>query len=192
MVNRGKVFVISGPSGAGKSSLIRDALMELDGFIKSISVTTRPMRNNEEKNKHYKFITESQFQELIQKEQLLEWAQYCGYLYGTPIDFVYNNLEKGINVILEIEVQGAMQVKKKMEDAYMIFITTGSLEELRNRLLDRNTDEQHQIDRRLLVAEEELKYASHYDCIIVNNNYNEALLNLKDVLLKERGGINID
>lgn len=184
--------MISGPSGAGKSSLIRDALMELDGFIKSISVTTRPMRNNEEKNKHYKFITESQFQELIQKEQLLEWAQYCGYLYGTPIDFVYNNLEKGINVILEIEVQGAMQVKKKMEDAYMIFITTGSLEELRNRLLDRNTDEQHQIDRRLLVAEEELKYASHYDCIIVNNNYNEALLNLKDVLLKERGGINID
>ncbi|MCG9478790.1 MAG: guanylate kinase [Actinomycetia bacterium] len=192
MADQGKIFVISGPSGAGKSSLIRDALKDMKGFVKSLSVTTRPMRKNEKKNKHYRFISEPQFQSLIEEDKLLEWADYCGYLYGTPVDFVIEKIKQGINVILEIEVKGAMKVKKKISDAYMIFITTTSVEELERRLLGRNTDDRSQIEKRIEVAEEELKYTKYYDCIIVNNNYNETLLNLKAVLNQEKGGKHFD
>ncbi|MDZ7836469.1 MAG: guanylate kinase [Actinomycetota bacterium] len=192
MAKQGKIFVISGPSGAGKSSLIRDALKDMKGFVKSLSVTTRTMRSNEKKNKHYRFISESQFQGLIEEDKLLEWADYCGYLYGTLVDFVTEKIKQGINVILEIEVKGAMKVKKKISDAYMIFITTTSVEELERRLLGRNTDDRSQIEKRIEVAEEELKYTKYYDCIIVNNNYNETLLNLKSVLNREKGGQDFD
>ncbi|MDZ7839188.1 MAG: hypothetical protein U5N58_15460 [Actinomycetota bacterium] len=132
------------------------------------------------------------FQGLIEEDKLLEWADYCGYLYGTPVDFVTEKIKQGINVILEIEVKGAMKVKKKISDAYMIFITTTSVEELERRLLGRNTDDRSQIEKRIEVAEEELKYTKYYDCIIVNNNYNETLLNLKSVLNREKGGQDFD
>jgi guanylate kinase len=187
MSGKGRLFIISGPSGAGKSSLIKDILKSLEGFEKSISVTTRPQRENERDGRHYHFLTEQQFREMIEKEELLEWARYCGYLYGTPGGFVKQELGRGKNVILEIDVQGAMQVKKKIRDAYMIFITPTSLSEARKRLLYRGTDIGSEIDKRMAVALQEVKYQKYYDCIIVNNNYNEALLNLKEVLNREKG-----
>ncbi|MGM0364935.1 MAG: guanylate kinase [Actinomycetota bacterium] len=187
MSKKGRLFIISGPSGAGKSTLIGESLKDLKDFEKSISCTTRPVRRNEEKGKHYRFVTEEKFKEMIEEGKLLEWASYCDYLYGTPADFVNRKLQEGINVILEIDVQGAMQVKEKAGDAYMIFIAPTSLSEARQRLMGRGTDIAPEIEKRLAVAEQEMKYKKYYDCIIVNNNYNEALLNLKEVLNREKG-----
>lgn len=182
MGDKGKLFVISGPSGVGKSSLIAGVLGKLSGFVKSVSVTTRPKRKNEVNGTQYKFVTDKEFKELIEKDLLLEWANYAGYLYGTPKEFVLSELNSGKNVILEIEVKGAMQVKSKIKDAYLIFITVPSLKNLEERLKKRGTDNLIEINRRMEIAKEELKYEKYYDCIIVNNNYNEALYNLEYVL----------
>jgi len=184
---RGKLFIISGPSGAGKSSLISDALNELKNFVKSVSVTTRPKRKNEKNGEKYQFISNEKFEDLKKNGELLECATYCGFSYGTPKDFVQKQLEAGVNVILEIEVQGAMQVKDIIKNAYMIFITAPSIINLEERLSKRNTEDCNEIKKRMKTSEEELKYQKYYDCIIINNNYNEALLNLKNLLNSQKG-----
>ncbi|MCJ7665976.1 MAG: guanylate kinase [Actinobacteria bacterium] len=183
MKEKARLFVISGPSGTGKSSLISDVLRDLDNFEKSISATTRPVRKGEEDGVQYYFISNDEFEKQIRQGDFLEWAEYSGYYYGTPKKFVEQKLAAGINIILEIEVQGAMQVMKSSACAYYIFITTTTAEELKVRLLKRDTDSPAEIEKRMVIAEEELKYKKHYNCIIVNNNYNETLQNLKDVLL---------
>ncbi len=182
MAARGKLFIISGPSGSGKSSLVDDIVKQSDNFVRSISVTNRPKRESEASGSHYHFISKKEFDELIEEDRLLEWASYAGYLYGTPKEFVIENLKKGKNVILTIEVQGAMQVVKKIKEVYLIFITTSSFEELKKRIRKRGAESKEEIERRLKIAGKELKYEKYYDCIIVNNNYNEALLKLKKVL----------
>ena len=187
MSTKARLFVISGPSGSGKSSLISDALKKLKDFQKSISATTRSRRTGEEEGKQYFFTTEEKFKDMIDNDHFLEWASYAGDFYGTPREFVKQKLDKGINVILEIEVQGAMQIKEKMDDAFFIFILTTSIGELKKRLIKRGTDSKEEIEERLKIAKEELEYKKHYDCIIVNNNYNEALQNLKTVLLRVSG-----
>jgi len=184
----GTLFVISGPSGAGKSSLIKKAMSKLDNFVKSVSVTTRPIRSGEIQDKNYHFLSESEFKKMIENNQLLEWAEYCSYYYGTPLKFVEDNLKKGINVILEIEVIGAMQIKKNMSDSYLIFITVSNSFELEKRLRERATEKEEAILRRINKAIEEMKYEKYYDCIIINNNYNEALKNLLYVLNSKSGG----
>jgi guanylate kinase len=187
MSTKARLFVISGPSGSGKSSLISDALKKIKDFQKSVSATTRSMRAGEEEGKQYFFTTEEKFKEMIEEGHFLEWASYAGDFYGTPEEFVRKKLKKGINVILEIEVQGAMQVKEKVDDAFFIFIVTTSLGELKKRLIKRGTDSKEEIEERLKIAIEELEYKKHYDCIIVNNNYNEALQNLINVLNSQSG-----
>jgi guanylate kinase len=183
---KGRIFVISGPSGTGKSTLINSVLEEIDDFVRSISVTTRPRRHAGYDKYKYRFISDEQFEEMIKNAELLEYAKFSNYYYGTPKKFVYDTLEQGINVILEIEVQGAMQVKSKIKDAYMIFVLTSDFKSLKNRLVKRNTESVEEIEQRLNIAREELKYQKYYDCIIVNNDYNEALLNLKYVLNKQK------
>jgi len=187
MAGRGKLFIVSGPSGSGKSSLINDIVNESDDFVRSISVTTRPKRKDETSGRQYHFISKDEFEELIEKDMLLEWSAYAGYLYGTPKKFVTEKLSKGKNVILVIEVQGAMQVIKKMKDTYLIFIATSSFKELEERIKKRRTDSLEEMNKRLEIAKSELNYKKYYDCIIVNNNYNEALLNLKKVLDSQKG-----
>lgn len=189
-MRNGRLFVISGPSGVGKSSLINDTLNDLSGFVKSVSFTTRPKRKNEITGKQYSFVTREEFEDLKKKDSFLEWASYCNYLYGTPKKFVIDQLNAGKNVILEIEVKGAMQVKSKIKDAFLIFITVASMKQLeerisrlKDRLVKRGTDDTREIKKRMNVAKNELKYEKYYNCIIVNNNYNEALINLKHVLL---------
>ncbi|MBM3708813.1 MAG: guanylate kinase [Actinobacteria bacterium] len=184
---RGRLFIISGPSGTGKSSLVTDALKDLDGFIRSVSVTTRPRRKNELKGKRYKFVSKEEFEKLKRDNQLLECAYYCDFQYGTPKALVEEQLAEGINVILEIEVNGAMQVKEKIKDAFMVFILPPALIHLRKRLKKRNTESLKEIEKRMKISEEELKYQKYYDCIIVNNDYNEALLNLKQILITQKG-----
>jgi guanylate kinase len=189
MISRARLFVISGPSGSGKSSLISGALKSIDNFEKSVSATTRPQRSGEIHGKHYYFVSTEKFREMIDRGSFLEWAVYAGYYYGTPENFVMENLSKGINIILEIEVQGAMQIMKKVDNAYFIFITTTTPDQLRERLIKRATDSMEEIEKRLEVAEKEQKYKKYYDCIIVNNNYNEALKNLKSVLMEVAGKV---
>lgn len=180
---RGKLIVISGPSGAGKSTLIEDALKSVKGFIKSVSVTTRPKRKNETEGIKYKFITKKEFEKMESEDSLLECASYCDFNYGTPKSFVEQKLSEGLNVILEIEVKGAIQVKEKMRDVFMIFIIPPNIKMLEKRLKKRNTEHLTDIEKRVRTALEELKYQHLYDCIIVNNDYNEALQNLKQVLI---------
>lgn len=179
------MFIISGPSGSGKSSLVVDVIKQSGNFIKSISVTTRPKRESETPDSHYNFISREEFDKLIEKDILLEWASYAGYLYGTPRKFVMENLDKGKNVILVIDVQGAMQVRKKIKEAYLIFITASSTDELEKRIQKRGSESIEEVKRRLGIAKSELKYEKYYDCIIANNDYNEALANLKKVLDKQ-------
>jgi guanylate kinase len=186
---KGKLIIVSGPSGVGKSSLTDDALRDLEGFERSVSVTTRPRRKNEADGYKYNFISKQDFDNLVKEDRLLEWAEYCDFQYGTPLDFVEEKLAEGKNVILEIEVQGAMKVKKKIEDAYLIFIVTSNISDLKKRLKNRGTESADNIEKRLKAAEEELKYQCYYDCIIVNNDYNEALLNLKQVLLLQKEAV---
>lgn len=182
MTKKASLFVISGPSGSGKSRLISDVLKDLDNFEKSISATTRPVRCGERDGVQYRFISKDEFKKQIGEDSFLEWAEYSGYYYGTPKKFVERKLAAGINVILEIEVQGAMQVMDSKFGAYYIFIVATTIEELKKRLLKRGTDSPEEIEKRMVIAVEELKHKKHYDCIIINNNYNEALQNLKDIL----------
>jgi guanylate kinase len=186
---KGRLIIVSGPSGVGKSSLTDDALKDLEGFERSVSVTTRPRRKNEVNGDKYNFISKQDFDNLIKEDKLLEWAEYCDFQYGTPLAFVEEKLKQGKNVILEIEVQGAMKVKKKIKDAYLIFIVTSNISDLKKRLKNRDTESADYIEKRLKAAEEELKYQCYYDCIIVNNDYNEALLNLKQVLLLQKEAV---
>lgn len=186
---RGTLFVISGPSGVGKSTLVREALSELDNFTRSTSATTRSARTGEVQGKNYHFLSETEFKKMIESKQLLEWVEYCGYYYGTQVKFVEDNLSKGINVVLEIEVIGAMKVKKTMPDAYLIFITVSDTVQLEKRLRKRATECETVILNRIEKAKEEMKYEKYYDCIIINNNYNEALKNLLHVLTSKSGGI---
>jgi guanylate kinase len=183
---KGKLIIVSGPSGVGKSSLTDDALKDLEGFERSVSVTTRPKRKNETDGDKYNFISKEDFNIIVKEDKLLEFAEYCDFQYGTPLDFVEKKLKQGKNVILEIEVCGAMQVKKKIKDAYLIFIVTSNISDLKERLKNRDTESAENIEKRLKAASEELKYQCYYDCIIVNNDYNEALLNLKQVLLLQK------
>ena len=187
-IKKGKLFVVSGPSGAGKSSLVKDALKELKDFEKSVSVTTRIKRADETDGEHYFFISMEEFKKLIEQDELLEWAVYCGNYYGTLKKTVIDNLKKGKNIILVIDVNGAMQVKRIIKDAYLIFITTSDFYQLEKRLKGRQTEKVKKIKERLEKAKEELNYKKHYDCIIVNNNYNEALKNLKYVLISKLEG----
>jgi guanylate kinase len=188
MTTRGKLFIISGPSGSGKTSLIDDVLGKSSDFVRSVSFTTRPIRKGETGGCHYHFVTKEEFDELIEKDMLLEWAQYAGYFYGTPKKFVEEKLRQGKNVILVIEVKGAMQVVKKVKDAYLVFITTSSYKELEERIKKRGTDSPGERKKRLETAKKELDYMKYYDCIIINSNYNEALQNLKRVLNAKRKG----
>ncbi len=187
MTGKGKLFIVSGPSGSGKSSLIDDIVNESDNFVRSISFTTRPKRKDESSGKQYHFVSKDEFKEIIEKDMLLEWADYAGCLYGTPKKFVTEKLSEGKNVILVIEVQGAMQVMRKIKDAYLIFITTSSFKELEERIKKRRADSPEEMNKRLEIAKGELDYKKYYDCIIVNDNYNEALLNLKKVLGIRKG-----
>jgi len=184
---KGRLVIISGPSGAGKSTLIEDALEGMEGYIKSVSVTTRPRRKNEKEGIKYNFISRKEFEKLVDEQCLLESATYCDFQYGTPMAFVVEKMKAGLNVILEIEVQGAIKVREKIKDVFMIFIVPSNVKQLENRLKKRNTEHLTDIEKRLRAAVEELKYQHLYDCIIVNNDYNEALQNLKHVLntLKE-------
>ncbi len=183
-MKRGKLFVLSGPSGVGKSTILKD-LAQRQEFYFSVSATTRDPRPGEENGVHYHFHTAEEFQKLIEENALLEWAEYVGNYYGTPAKYVDEAMESGRNVILDIEVQGAGQVKESRPEAVRIFIAPPSWEELERRLTERGTDTAEKIEKRLARAKEEFESAKNYDYIVVNTTVKAAVCELEAIMIAE-------
>ena len=168
MKKEGKLIVVSGPSGAGKGTVLKELLENHEEFVCSVSATTRAPRVGDEDGVNYFFISKEQFLEQIDRNGFLEYAVYNNNFYGTPRSFVEEKLESGKNVILEIEVQGALQIKKLFPGAIFIFITPESYDELCRRLRSRGTESEDVIENRLAIARREAPNALLYDYIIVN------------------------
>ena len=184
-MRKGKTFIISGPSGVGKSTVLRKLFEGRDDLYFSISATTRAPREGEEDGVHYHFITIPRFQELIEAEALLEYAEYVGNFYGTPKKFVDRAMNEGKDVILDIEVQGALQVKSKRPETVRIFIAPPSWEELERRLKSRGTDSEEKIQKRLLRAKAELQTADVYDYFVINDSVERAVQEISAIMLAE-------
>ena len=185
MKKKGKLVVISGPSGAGKSTVVFKALGERDDVCFSISATTRKPRPNEVDGREYFFVDLDRFQEMIDNNELLEHAEYVANRYGTPRAYVEQKIAEGMNVILDIEVQGARQVYEKMPEAIMVFVIPPSIGELRKRLEKRGTDTERAIEARLIRARQEYAEATFYDYIIVNDDADEAADELSAIITAE-------
>jgi len=168
MSSEGRLFVISGSSGSGKGTVLKELLKMSDKFCYSVSATTREPREGEKNGVNYFFVSREQFEAYIKSGDMLEYAEYCGNLYGTPKTFVIDMQKKGKNVLLEIEVCGAMQIKSKIPGAIMIFITPPTYNELKTRLYERGTENSDIIEARLREAVNEIKAAKEYDYIILN------------------------
>ena len=171
---RGRLIVVSGPSGAGKSSLIREALEAVPELAYSVSATTRPPRPGEVDGEHYVFLSREEFERLIEEGKFLEWAPYSGNLYGTLEGKVQEMLDAGRSVILEIELQGARQVRQKRPDAAMVFVRAPSLEETRRRLSGRATETAEAMETRLATAVGEVAARDEFDHEVVNGEWERA------------------
>ena len=186
MSDRGLLIVFSGPSGVGKGTVRQEIFSTPDHkFEYSVSMTTRAQRPGEVDGKDYFFRSREEFEELIRNGQMLEYAEYVGNYYGTPLTYVNETLDKGIDVFLEIEVQGALQVKKKVPDAVFIFLTPPDLNELEERLVGRGTDSEEVIAKRIERAREEIALMSEYDYAIVNDEVPLAAERVKRVIEAE-------
>ena len=186
MSERGLLIVFSGPSGVGKGTVRQEIFSTPDHkFEYSVSMTTRAQRPGEVDGKDYFFRSREEFEELIRNGQMLEYAEYVGNYYGTPLTYVNETLDKGIDVFLEIEVQGALQVKKKVPDAVFIFLTPPDLNELQERLVGRGTDSEEVIAQRIERAREEIALMSEYDYAIVNDEVPLAAERVKRVIEAE-------
>ena len=186
MSDRGLLIVFSGPSGVGKGTVRQEIFSTPDHkFEYSVSMTTRAQRPGEVDGKDYFFRSREEFEELIRNGQMLEYAEYVGNYYGTPLTYVNETLDKGIDVFLEIEEQGALQVKKKVPDAVFIFLTPPDLNELQERLVGRGTDSEEVIAKRIERAREEIALMSEYDYAIVNDEVPLAAERVKRVIEAE-------
>ena len=184
-MNKGRLIVFSAPSGCGKGTMLEQILKNED-FCVSVSATTRLPREGEVDGVNYYFISKDEFTERIGEGKFLEYAEYCGNFYGTPMDKVNEMLEKGKNVILEIEVQGAVKVMNKRPDALSIFIAPPSINELRRRLHKRGTESDEVIEQRVAQASNEVALAAKYDYIIVNDALEDAVEDFFHVVRSEQ------
>ncbi len=170
MSQRGILVVVSGFSGAGKGTLMKALLEQYDNYALSISATTRQPRDGEKDGREYFFVTKDQFQEMIAKKQLIEYAQYVENYYGTPRDYVQKQMDAGKDVVLEIEIQGALKVKEQFPEALLVFIMPPSAEELKRRLVGRGTETEEVIRNRLERAVKESEGIEEYDYVLINDD----------------------
>ena len=183
-MSKGRLIVFSAPSGCGKGTMLREILRD-ENFYISVSATTREPREGEVDGVDYHFISREEFQNLIDNNGMLEYAEYCDNLYGTPVKEVKEQLDKGRNVILEIEVKGAMKIRKLCPEALFIFVVPPSLKELDRRLRKRGTETEEVIIQRVKRAAEEIPYAVKYDYIIVNDGLEEAVEDFRSIVRAE-------
>ena len=185
MDNQGVLAVISGFSGAGKGTLMRALLERYDNYALSISATTRAPREGEVDGREYFFKTREEFEQMIEHDELVEYAQYVGNYYGTPKEYVFSNLKAGKDVLLEIEIQGALKIKKKFPEAVLVFVTAPSMEVLRERLVGRGTETAEVIHQRLARAAQEAEGVDEYDYVLVNDQLDEAVDRLHGIIQSE-------
>lgn len=186
MKKQGILFIISAPSGSGKTTLCTRLVESIDSLYRSISMTTRPPRPGEKDGMDYIFIEKSEFIKRQKKNEFLEWAKVFGEYYGTPKKHILHMLKRGSDVLLSIDVQGAMKIKRLKLDAVYIFILPPSLEMLRERLINRSTDSKKAISERLNVAKKEMACSHKYDYVIINNRLELALDSLRAIIVAER------
>ena len=184
-MQRGKTFIISGPSGVGKSTVLRSLLERRKNVYFSVSATTRAPRAGETDGVHYHFLDVDTFRSWIARDEFLEYAEYVGNFYGTPKKFVDAAMEEGKDVILDIEVQGAIQVCSKRPDTVRIFIAPPSWEELERRLTERGTDDPDKVQKRLLRAKVEFQTAHTYDYFVINDTVENAVNELDAIMTAE-------
>lgn len=175
MNRKGILVVVSGFSGAGKGTLMKELLHRYDNYALSVSATTRNPREGEEHGREYFFLTDGEFEKLIEEDQLIEYARYVNHYYGTPKEYVLEQMEAGKDVILEIEIQGALKVKEKFPDTLLLFVTPPSAEELRRRLINRGTETMEVIEARLKRAGEEAESMDGYDYLLVNDKLDDCV-----------------
>ena len=184
-MNKGILVVVSGFSGAGKGTVMKRLMEKYDGYALSVSATTRKPRPGEEDGREYFFRTRDEFEKLIEEDALLEYAQYVENYYGTPRSYVEEQLQAGRNVILEIEIQGAMKIKEKIPEALLVFVTPPTVEELERRLTGRGTETAQVIADRLARAGEEAEGMGQYDYILVNDTVEECVDHLHQIIVSE-------
>ena len=186
MQQKGLLVVVSGPSGTGKGTVCQKLLSQRNNVRYSVSATTRKPREGEIEGKNYFFVSESKFLDMLDNDALIEWDKYCDNYYGTPKEYVESCLEEGLDIILEITVEGALEIKQKYPECVLIFILPPSFEELRRRIESRATECCDVIEKRLEKASNELKHAFKYDYLILNDSVDNAVLNIEKVLDAER------
>lgn len=173
MKKEGMLVIISGPSGSGKGTVVKELIKE-ENFALSISATTRAPRTGEVNGEHYYFYDRETFEKMKNENELLEWAEFCGNYYGTPKKYVEQKMAEGKNIILEIEVQGALQIKELYPDCILVFMIPPNVKELEKRLINRGTEDKQTIERRMNRAVEEMEFVPQYDYIVINDTATEA------------------
>lgn len=186
MSRKGLLIVVSAPSGAGKTTLCKEISRVLPNLQHSVSYTTRKPRPNETDGLHYFFVTEEKFNEMIKDKEFAEWAAVHGNLYGTSKKQLSEMMNKGIDVILDIDSQGAMQIKKNWKGGIFIYILPPSFDDLKRRLTERNSDATMEIEKRLKNAKKEIPQYKKYNYVIINDKFEKALGELKSIITAER------
>ena len=183
---KGRIFVISGPSGVGKGTVVEQVLKNVDNIYLSVSATTRKIREGEKEGVSYFFKTKKEFQDMVSSDQFLEWAEFAGDFYGSPKSNINSYLSSGKDVILEIEIQGAKQVKEKCPDSVLIFLAPPSFEVLEERLIKRQTDSIGKVKIRLEKAREEMNETKLFQYLVVNDELKEAVDKVIHIICTER------
>ena len=182
MKNLKKLIIITGPSGVGKGTVVKEILNKDNDIWLSISATTRKPRVGEKEGKNYYFLSEERFKDMIDKKEFLEWAQFAGNYYGTLLSTVNEKIEKGLIVLLEIEVEGAKQIKEKFPEALSIFLLPPSNEELEKRIRNRGTEKEEAINERLSRAKYEIASSDRFDFVLTNHDVNETVKGISKII----------
>jgi guanylate kinase len=186
MSHRGLLAVVCGPSGVGKGTILK-LVKERDEKLRfSVSVTTRKPRDGEIEGQNYFYISVDEFKEMIKNDELIEWVEYCGNYYGTPKKYIEDSIKDGYNIILELEVEGAANIKNKYPDSLSVFIVPPSYTDLKRRIEGRGTENIEVIEKRLDRAKEEVKFINNFDYVIVNDNIENTANNLNNILSVEK------
>ena len=180
--HRGKIFAFSAPSGAGKTTILKQVLKDYPEIVFSVSATTRKKRSDEVNGREYFFISEDEFKKRIEKGEFIEWEKFYDYYYGTLKSFVNQNLEEGKSVFLELDVNGALNIKKLYPDSVLIFIAPPSFDELIMRLKKRNTETEEDLKKRIKRAKMELSLKNKFDYFVVNNYLDKAVSEVKKIV----------